>query len=54
MYSRFERPKDTSAVACGRCLWWKQTTSEGWGRCCLSKEFMWYQHAVCSEYELDQ
>lgn len=54
MKSSFTIPKDLPAAACGRCMWWKQTDSEGWGNCLLQRgRKYWYQCMVCVEYELD-
>lgn len=54
MYSKFKRPSDTPAAACGRCFWWKQNKTEGWGRCAIFREKRWYKCMVSPEYEFDQ
>lgn len=51
--SKFKRPTDTPAAACGRCFWWEQRTDDGWGRCLVQKTKMYYKCIVCSEYEFE-
>lgn len=54
MKTRFQRPNDTPAAACGRCLWWKQIDNQGWGKCLVLKnEKRWYKCMVCPEYEFE-
>lgn len=53
MKTEYILPADTPAAACGRCIWWKQTTQDGWGRCMVYKEKRWYKSMVCLEYEQD-
>lgn len=53
MDSKFLVPKDLPAAACGRCLWWQQSDSEGWGHCLVHREKRWYKCMVCPEYEMD-
>lgn len=53
MDSKFLVPKDLPAAACGRCLWWQQSDSEGWGQCLVHREKRWYKCMVCPEYEMD-
>lgn len=53
MRSKYTRPADTPAAACGRCLWWEQTDNEGNGTCLIWKEARWHKCMVCAEYEMD-
>lgn len=53
MKSNHKLPADVPAHGCGRCMWWKQTTPDGWGMCLLQKHPHWYQCMVCDEYEFD-
>lgn len=53
MDSIYERPADTPAAACGRCMWWKQTDEEGNGQCVICNESRWYKCQVCEEYDMD-
>lgn len=52
MKSKYKLPAGLPKHACGRCVWWTQTTEEGWGRCALKRDRFWYQCMVCCEYEM--
>lgn len=48
------RQERRPANGCARCEWWKENRKlDGWGRCAAHKEKTWWQHAACSEYELN-
>lgn len=53
MRTKYKVPRDLPAAACGRCMWWKQTDDEGWGKCLIWNEKRWYQCMVCQEYDMD-
>lgn len=53
MSSLFKRPEDTPAAACGRCIWWQQTDSDGWGCCVFLRRLRWHKNMVCGDYEMD-
>lgn len=53
MKSKYQLPADCPAVACGRCMWWKQKDEVGWGQCLVYKDKRWYKCMVCPEYEFD-
>lgn len=53
MDSKYERPTDTPAAACGRCMWWTQTDAEGNGHCAIWNEARWYKCMVCEEYDME-
>lgn len=51
MDSKYQRPADTPAAACGRCIWWTQTNAEGEGNCTIWDDSRFYKCMVCYEYE---
>ena len=53
MKSSHKLPADAPAHGCGRCLWWQQSTPDGWGMCLLKHHPQWYKCMVCDEYEYD-
>lgn len=53
MKSKYTRPADTPAHACGRCLWWKQTDPEGWGLCRIWNDKYWHKCMTCEQYEYE-
>lgn len=53
MKSEYTVPRDLPAAACGRCVWNKPITSEGWGMCLIYRERRWYKCMVCPEYDQD-
>lgn len=53
MDNTFNRPADTPAAACGRCMWWNQTDEEGNGYCLVWSEARWYKCMVCDEYDME-